>query len=161
MYTVKVVAKMLDLTEHTVRFYTDKGLVPDLQRDKNNNRVFDEQAINWLRGAKYLKKCGMSMEDIKKYVDLSLKGESTIEDRYEIIRKQKEVVLAQLEEAKIMAVYITNKEKHYCDIVKQVIPDNTNPSKWQSDMECDLTSATQNGTCPTAVIQVERAVEGI
>lgn len=34
MYTVKDVAKLLDLTEHTVRFYTDKGLVPSLQRDK-------------------------------------------------------------------------------------------------------------------------------
>ncbi len=55
MYTVKEVAKLLDLTEHTVRYYTDKGLVPSLQRDKNNNRLFDQQSINWLRGAKHLK----------------------------------------------------------------------------------------------------------
>jgi len=34
MYTVKEVAKLLDLTEHTVRYYTDKGLVPSVQRDK-------------------------------------------------------------------------------------------------------------------------------
>nr|WP_226002096.1 MerR family DNA-binding transcriptional regulator [Paenibacillus sp. BJ-4] len=26
LYTVKEVAKLLDLTEHTIRFYTDKGL---------------------------------------------------------------------------------------------------------------------------------------
>ncbi|MEM5008484.1 hypothetical protein WKH54_25890 [Priestia megaterium] len=43
------------------------------------------------------------MEDIKKYVDLCLEGGSTIQERYEIILKQKELVLAQLEEIKSMA----------------------------------------------------------
>nr|WP_319941495.1 hypothetical protein [Metabacillus sediminilitoris] len=73
------------------------------------------------------------MEDIKKYVDLSLKGDSTIQERYEIILKQKEAALAQLEEAKLMAEFMIKKEKHYRDIMDQVIPDDTNPGKWQKD----------------------------
>ncbi|MDP9576640.1 UNVERIFIED_ORG: DNA-binding transcriptional MerR regulator [Bacillus sp. 1751] len=77
MYTVKDVAKLLDITEHTVRFYTDKGLVPSVQRDKNNIRLFDQESINWLTGVKYLKQCGMTVEDIKTYVDLCLEGGST------------------------------------------------------------------------------------
>ncbi|HCG4536206.1 TPA: MerR family transcriptional regulator [Salmonella enterica subsp. enterica serovar Typhi str. AG3] len=116
--------------KHTVRFYTDKGLVPSLQRDKNNNRIFNDASIQWLSGAKKLKKCGMSVDDIKKYVDLCLEGGSTIQDRYEIIAKQKEIVLAQFEEIKTMAEYITNKEKHYRDIINGVIEDDTNPSYW-------------------------------
>jgi len=132
MYTVKEVAKLLDLTDHTVRYYTDKGLVPNLQRDKNNNRIFKEDSINWLRGAKNLKKSGMSVEDIKKYVDLCLEGDSTIPERFEMILKQKELVLNQLEEAKLMAEYILNKEKHYRNIINQVIPDDTNPALWQN-----------------------------
>lgn len=128
MYTVKEVAKLLNLTEHTIRFYTDKGLVPSLQRDKNNKRIFSDDSIRWLTGAKKLKKSGMSLVDIKKYVDLSLEGDSTIEERYEMIRKQKVAVLAQLDEVKLMAEYITNKERHYRDIINQVIPDDTNPT---------------------------------
>jgi DNA-binding transcriptional MerR regulator len=141
MYTVKEVAKLLDLTEHTIRYYTDKGLVPSLQRDKNNNRIFNDASIQWLSGAKKLKKCGMSVEDIKKYVDLCLEGGSTIQERYEIIFKQKEIVLAQLEEIKTMAEYITNKEKHYRDIINQVIPDDTNPAYWQNHKNV-------NSSCP-------------
>lgn len=133
MYTVKEVAELLDLTVHTIRFYTDKGLVPGLQRDKNNNRIFNDDSIHWLTGAKNLKKCGMSVEDIKKYVDLCLEGDATIEERYEIIRKQKEAVLAQLEEVKFMAEFITNKEEHYRDIINQVIPDDTNPAYWPKE----------------------------
>ncbi|MFD0824338.1 hypothetical protein ACT8ZR_01535 [Neobacillus sp. M.A.Huq-85] len=75
----------------------------------------------------------MSVEDIKKYVDLCLEGNSTIEERYQMIRKQKEAVLAQLEEVKLMAEFITHKEKHYHDIINQVIPDATNPAHWQND----------------------------
>lgn len=142
MYTVKDVAKRLDLTEHTVRFYTDKGLVPNVARDKNNNRIFDEESINWLRGAKNLKRCGMSVEDIKKYVELSLEGDATIQERYEMVQKQKERVLAQLEEAKLMAEYITSKENHYRSIANHQIEDNMNPASWGSD------SSMSNQICP-------------
>lgn len=156
MYSVKEVAKLLDLTEHTVRFYTDKGLVPNLQRDKNNNRMFTDASINWLIGAKNLKKCGMSVEDIKKYVDLCLEGDSTIPDRYEMIQKQKEVVLAKLEEAKVMAEFIMNKEKHYRNIVEQLIPDNTNPGKWEQDnMSSPVNSKNREVTCPSFLNSIE------
>lgn len=55
MYSVKETAEIVGLTEHTIRFYTDKGLVPNVTRDRNNNRLFDEESINWLTGVKYLK----------------------------------------------------------------------------------------------------------
>ncbi|WP_372587257.1 MerR family transcriptional regulator [Priestia megaterium] len=45
--------------------------------NKNNIRLFDQESINWLTGVKYLKQCGMTVEDIKTYVDLCLKGGST------------------------------------------------------------------------------------
>lgn len=130
MYTVKEAAKLLDLTEHTVRYYTDKGLVPSIQRDKNNNRLFDEESINWLTGVKYLKQCGMTVEDIKTYVDLCLEGYSTIQERFEIILKQKEIAQTQLEDAKRTVKYMEEKVSHYLDIINQVIPDDTNPRKW-------------------------------
>lgn len=105
--------------------------------------MFNDVSIHWLTGAKRLKKSGMSVEDIKKYVDLCLEGESTIAERYEMIQKQKELVLAQLEEAKIMAEFITNKEKHYRDILNGVIPDDTNPDNWDNDKM-------PNTSCPLA-----------
>jgi DNA-binding transcriptional MerR regulator len=132
MHTVKEVSKLLDLTEHTVRFYTDKGLVPSVQRDKNNNRLFDQESINWLIGVKYLKQVGMSVEDIKAYVDLCLEGNSTIQERYEIILKQKVIAQAQLEEAKRTVKYMEEKANHYLEIINGVIPDDTNPGDWES-----------------------------
>jgi DNA-binding transcriptional MerR regulator len=135
MYTVKEVSELLKLTEHTVRYYTDKGLVPSLKRDKNNNRLFDEESVNWLIGIKYLKQCGMSVEDIKTYIDLCLKGDSTIQERYDIILKHKAVAISQLEEAKQRVKYMEEKANHYLDIINGLIPDNTNPGKWEFKSE--------------------------
>ncbi len=133
MYTVKEVAEKLNLTEHTIRFYTDKGLVPTIQRDKNNIRLFDEESVNWLICVKCLKECGMSIDSIKNYIDLCQEGDSTIPTRYEIILEQSKHAYAQLEEAKQRAQYMKKKLKHYSDIIKHGIPDDTNPENWDKN----------------------------
>ncbi|KLU63642.1 HTH-type transcriptional regulator AdhR [Desulfosporosinus acididurans] len=124
MYTVKEIAQKTNLTEHTIRYYTDKGLVPNIQRDKHNNRLFDEESLNWLIRVKYLKDCGMSIKDIKHFVDLYLEGDSSIPLRYEIILKYKEIAREQLEEAIRRVEFMEEKAKRYHRIINQVISDN-------------------------------------
>ncbi len=120
MYTVKEVAALLDMTDHTIRYYTDQGLVPNLKRDVSNKRLFDEASINWLLCVKHLRHCGMPIDDIKKYINLCLKGESTVKERYEIMRGQLAVAQAQLEEAKQRLTYIEEKVGGYFSILNGV-----------------------------------------
>lgn len=131
MYTVKEAAKLLNLTEHTIRYYTDRKLVPHLKRDKNNNRLFDDEALNWLLCAKFFRHCGMSIEDIKRYIDLCLEGESTIKERYNIMIKQRDIAQAQLEEAKKRAKYIEEKTNDYYNFINGKISDDVNLLKWK------------------------------
>jgi DNA-binding transcriptional MerR regulator len=130
MYTVKEIAKLLDMTEHTVRYYTDMGLVPSLKRDKNGNRLFDERSKNWLIGIKNLRGSGMSIQAVKDYVNLCLQGESTLEIRYEIILEQKKKLEEQLREMNERYQYIEHKAKWYDDILNHRIPDTSNPGTW-------------------------------
>lgn len=132
MYSIKEASEILGLTGHTLRYYTDKGLVPSLIRDENNNRLFNDASIQWLAGAKKLKTCGMSIDNIKNYVELCLEGESTINKRYELIVAQKKEVLKKYEEITKMKEYIIKKEEHYKDIIEGKTSDDTNPSLWTS-----------------------------
>ena len=50
-YTVKEFAERYGITEHTLRYYTDIGLLP-CKRDGGNRRVFDEESENWMEGIK-------------------------------------------------------------------------------------------------------------
>lgn len=130
-YTVKEFAEMFHTTEHTVRYYTDIGLLP-CKRDGGNHRIFDETAVNWMNGITCLKNCGMPMKDIKRYFDLCQleESEENLLARYRIIARQHDAAHKKVAEAKATADYIDHKLKHYEEILAGRIPDNTNPANW-------------------------------
>ncbi|MBS6644151.1 MAG: MerR family transcriptional regulator [Clostridiaceae bacterium] len=127
MYSVKQVAEIMEMTEHAIRFYTDKGLLP-CQRDSNNRRIFDDESLNWLLGIKCLKRCGVSIEDIKVYSDLCLKGDTTLEERYQFMVEQQKIAYQHLKEAQELVKYMDHKVQHYEDIMASRVPDDTNPA---------------------------------
>lgn len=130
MYGVKQVAELMDMSVHTVRYYTDIGLIPNVQRDSKGNRMFDEANINWFKGIKRLRSGGMSIESVKRYVELCLEGDSSIPERYDIIKEQLATAERQLEEVSARCEYMRNKLAHYEQIKDKKIADDTNPSQW-------------------------------
>ena len=55
MYTVKQAAGILGISVHTVRYYDDKGLIPGTKRNSANQRMFDDDELEWLFVRVYLK----------------------------------------------------------------------------------------------------------
>ena len=133
-YTIKQMAEMFGVTEHTLRFYTDKGLLP-CQRDGGNRRVFNEESVNWMQGVMCLKGCGASIEDIQEYCRLCLleESEENMRARYAIIVKQRTEVYKRLEEAKAAVKYMDEKAAHYEAILAGLAPDDTNPRNWTAE----------------------------
>lgn len=131
MHTVKEAAQITGLTEHAIRFYTDKGLVPTVRRSEHNVRLFDEQSINWLFGVRCLKQSGMPIEAIKRYIDLCLQGDSTVPERSAMMKKHGEEARRQLEEAKRHVAHLEEKMLLYEEILAGKTPDTTNPATWE------------------------------
>lgn len=133
-YTIRQMAQMFGVTEHTLRFYTDQGLLP-CTRDSGNRRVFDEESVNWMQGIMCLKGCGASIEDIREYCRLCLMEESeeNLRARYAIIRKQREEAYKRVEEAKATARCMDDKVAHYEAILPGLAPDDTNPKNWTAE----------------------------
>ena len=132
--TIKQMAEMFGVTEHMLRFYTDKGLLP-CQRDGGNRRVFNEESVNWMQGVRCLKGCGASIEDIQEYCRLCLleESEENMRARYAIIVKQRTEVYKRLEEAKAAVKYMDEKAAHYEAILAGRAPDDTNPKNWTAE----------------------------
>ncbi len=124
-YTVKELSEKMGVTQHTIRYYTDQGLLP-CRRDKNNHRIFDEGAVSWLMGIQCLRKCNISIEDIQAYCRLCEEGDASIPARYEFMVKQRQRALDRLREAQKVADYMDKKVRHYEDILSRTIPDDTN-----------------------------------
>ena len=130
-YTVQQVAKKMGLTTYTVRYYHDHGLLPFVKRDKNNNRVFDDTDLEWVKLITCLRGTGMSLDQIKSYFDLVIEGEETVPQRYQIMLKQQQKTLDEINELQNHLTTINYKVAHYADILINHKPDSYEPSNIQ------------------------------
>ncbi|MGI6030861.1 MAG: MerR family transcriptional regulator [Eubacteriales bacterium] len=114
---MKQTCQQVGMTYEALKFYCNQGLVPNVKRDKNNYRVFDERDIEWIKGLICLKRCGMSLEDMKRYLTLCLRGKSTIPERKEILKQQREFLVKKMENLQEDIAYIDWKQSYYDDVL--------------------------------------------
>ena len=105
------------MTYQALKFYCNEGLVPNVKRDKNNRRVFDERDIAWIKGMTCLKKCGMSIQEMKEYLDLCLQGVTTIPQRKIMLAQKQEALRESLRELQDSIAYIDWKQGFYDDVL--------------------------------------------
>ena len=129
-YTIKDVMKKLDMTVHTVRHYCDSGLVPNLRHDKNGNRIFDDESLNWLLCARLLRGSGMSIADIRHYFSLCERGSETFEERFQILKELEAKTKLELQDAQYRYNCIEEKLRHCEDIRSGKCEDDCNPLNW-------------------------------
>ena len=96
LYTVGEMARMLDVPASTLRYYDKERLLPFVMRSSGGIRMFQESDVEWLRVIACLKSAGMSIKDIRTYIELAMQGDSTIDARLALFQKQREALLAQM-----------------------------------------------------------------
>lgn len=117
LYGMKQTCQKVGMTYEALKFYCNQGLVPNVKRDKNNYRVFDEHDIEWIHGLTCLKRCGMSLSDMKLYLALCLKGQTTIPKRKEILEKQRNALKKEMKRLQEDIAYIDWKQAYYDDVL--------------------------------------------
>lgn len=111
-YSISEIAKMLNVSSYTIRYYDKEGLFPLVKR-VNGIRVFEDKDFPWLRMLNCLKNLNMPIKKIKEYVDLALKGDETLKARYELILEQEKNIEKQLKELKYYKKQIDFKKAYY------------------------------------------------
>lgn len=117
IYTMMQVCKEANMTYQTLKFYCNEGLVPNVKRDSNNRRIFDERDVKWIKDLLCLKKCGMSIQEMKAYLELCLQGESTIPQRKEMLAKKQETLRVSIQELEDSVAYIDWKQNFYDEVL--------------------------------------------
>ena len=115
-YSIKQVSEQTGLSEHTIRYYDREGLLPLLKREESGKRSFSENDIQWLGLICCLKNSGMSIEKIKEFMFLCLRGEETSEQRKEMLELHKAYILEQIQLLNRSLCTIDYKIEHYKEI---------------------------------------------
>lgn len=112
-YSIGEVAKEMNLTVYTLRYYDKEGLIPFVERTSSGIRLFKESDIGALKVIECLKSTGMPIKEIKNFIEWCSDGDSTLQQRYDMFMERKAIVEAQMEELKKTMELIEHKCSYY------------------------------------------------
>nr|WP_275983403.1 MerR family transcriptional regulator [Paenibacillus hamazuiensis] len=92
-YTIGQVADLTGLSIHTLRYYEKEGIMPAVTRNESGIRMYSSKDIEALEFIGCLRATGMSISDIKHFVQ----GSTSIDQRLVMLQKQKDNVTAQID----------------------------------------------------------------
>lgn len=101
-YTAGQVAKFLGLNTSTIRYYDKEKLIPNVKRSEGGIRLFTKENITSIRLVQCMKKTGLSLDQIRKFMSLPDDGKDTVEKKLQILSEQKKKIEAQFKELKVM-----------------------------------------------------------
>ncbi|WP_243387452.1 MerR family transcriptional regulator [Bacillus kexueae] len=95
MYTISELAKALQISPHTLRYYEKEGIMESIRTDSGERR-YTEEHDKWLRFVLKLRETQMPIAQIKKYAMLVKEGEHTTEERLELLKSHLNNIQKQL-----------------------------------------------------------------
>lgn len=112
-YRIGEVAKLYNLTTPTIRFYEEIGLFPNLKRSAGGLRMFSAEELACIEDVECLKKTGMSLKDIADYIKWKQAGDSSLLQRLELIKKQKQSLEQNIFDLQRELEKLKHKEWYY------------------------------------------------
>ena len=125
-YSMKQACEKTGLTYDTLKFYCNEGLVPNVKRAANNYRIFDDDDLAWINSLSCLKNCGMSIQEMKDFLELCLAGESTIPKRMEILNDKLVAIQSEIKRLRGSIDYIKRKQNFYQNVLDGKEPYRSN-----------------------------------
>jgi len=98
LYSIGKVASMTGITISALRYYDREGLFPNMERTTGKVRVFSDAEIEILQMIECLKTSGLSIKEIKQFLDWCQEGDSSIKQRRDLFYGRLDAVKKQMDE---------------------------------------------------------------
>ncbi|MGW3961563.1 MerR family transcriptional regulator [Amycolatopsis sp. NPDC005003] len=95
--TIAEVADLLDISQHTLRYYERAGLV-EVGRDRNGYRVYDTEAVRRMVFLTRMRLSGMPMRDLQHYIALVDAGGDTVPERLDMLVEHRDTIRRRIRE---------------------------------------------------------------
>ena len=112
-YSIGQVAEKTGLSSYTLRYYDKEGLMPFVHRGRNGRREFTENDLDFVDLISCLKETGMSLKEIREFVNMSLEGNCTLEQRLAMLKKQRAEVMKQIAQSQRYLEKLDHKVKYF------------------------------------------------
>ena len=92
------VSEQYGISTDTLRYYERVGLIPPVNRSESGIRDYNELDLRRVDFIKCMRSAGLPIEVLVEYVALVQQGDKTIEARKEILKEQRELLVARMKE---------------------------------------------------------------
>lgn len=134
---IKEVSELTGVSIDNLRYYERIGLIPKVPRTSSGIRDYDEISIRWIEFVIKFKKAGASIESIREYIRLAEIGESTKQERRQMlieIKKNIEMRMRELQECLDITNYKINNYYNVCEpVTKELVYDWKNRENKKED----------------------------
>jgi DNA-binding transcriptional MerR regulator len=97
--TIADAAERTGLSPDTLRYYEkDDLMLRRIPRDASGHRRYADEDLTWIRLISKLRATGMPIRDVRRYTEMVRAGDGNEEQRLELLRAHRAVVLARLAE---------------------------------------------------------------
>ncbi|MCQ2364119.1 MAG: MerR family transcriptional regulator [Akkermansia sp.] len=86
------------LSVHTLRFYEKEGILKYVERTKSGRRIYGEASRARLLGVLLLKQAGVTIPNIKMFLDATTEGDSTLQERIDMMEGERKRLLQSMED---------------------------------------------------------------
>lgn len=117
-YTIGEVSKKYNLPLSTLRYYDNEGLIPNLEKDAKGNRKFSENNLEALKVIECLKKSGLEIKEIKKFMEWTQEGNKSFTKRKNLFLERKKIVEQEIEQLNRVLNMLKFKCWYYEEAIK-------------------------------------------
>ncbi|MEO0377804.1 MAG: MerR family transcriptional regulator [Cyanobacteria bacterium P01_A01_bin.17] len=111
--SIQEVAKLTQLSAHTLRYYERIGLLDPVRRASSGHRRYSKQDIGWIEFITRLRATGMPIRDMQRFAELRRQGDSTFAQRRELLEAHQQHIVQQLEALEQNSKILDKKIRHY------------------------------------------------
>jgi DNA-binding transcriptional MerR regulator len=92
------VSERYSISSDTLRYYERIGLIPPVNRNKSGIRDYSETDVKRVEFIKCMRSAGLPIEVLVEYIGLVQQGNATIDARKEILKEQRDLLIARMKE---------------------------------------------------------------
>lgn len=129
-YTIKDLSRRLDVPSSTLRYYEDIGLLENVGRTDNNQRIYTDEHIRRLEGINCFKKTGLPIARIQEFYTYEKDVDAHIDDILQLVTEHESNIQAKIAELQQELQHIQHKVRFYNGI-KNALTSGQKPPKWE------------------------------